>query len=156
MSTLSERIKKAAEAAGETQTSIAFACSIKKPSVNNWFSGETKKLKYETAKKAAKFLKVRVDWLAEGVGPMIEDGEASTYGASATPGMPGTPETTQPPYDPIIDDLARLPERVASAWRKRIASEADFYESTNSHGPKTPDDRRLDPDRRQSNGGPQR
>jgi hypothetical protein len=54
-----------------TQAALALAADVKPPSVNDWFSGETKSLKATTATLAAKYLGVSSDWLATGRGPML-------------------------------------------------------------------------------------
>jgi transcriptional regulator with XRE-family HTH domain len=59
-----------------TQAELAKACGVRAPSVSDWFSGETKALKANSAAKAAAFLQVRLEWLLYGVGPMRALGEA--------------------------------------------------------------------------------
>lgn len=74
-----------------TQAGLAKFCGVKAASVSNWFSGETKSLKGDTAIKAAKYLCVRPEWLTAGVGPMKlakADGEASAE-PDAAPRLPG-------------------------------------------------------------------
>lgn len=44
-------------------------------------------------------------------------------------------QRSTPLRDSVIDDLTRIPEQVALAWRQRIASEANFYEAYNRQGP---------------------
>lgn len=52
------------------QADLARFCGISQPSVSNWFSGRTKQLKGEPLLKAARYLGVRPEWLADGSGPM--------------------------------------------------------------------------------------
>lgn len=54
-----------------TQLSLASAVGIKPPSVNGWFSGETKTLKGENLLKAAEYLQVDPKWLSAGIGKML-------------------------------------------------------------------------------------
>lgn len=68
---LQQRIEVAMRQKGATQKQIADACGIAVPSVNGWVKGKTKTLKAETAIKAAQFLGVNAEWLAEGRGPML-------------------------------------------------------------------------------------
>lgn len=79
MQTLKERVHAALEyrksiaAPNEevTQVSLAAACKIKPPSVNGWFSGDTKSLKGDNLIAAAKYLRVNAQWLSSGVGTML-------------------------------------------------------------------------------------
>ena len=68
MSTLAERIKKAMDSKGISQSELARAVGIKPPSVSGWLSGTTKSLRAETANLAAKALGVDPVWLITGVG----------------------------------------------------------------------------------------
>lgn len=52
------------------QADLVKACGVKGSSVSNWFSGETKRLKAESAILAADYLRVRPRWLIDGTGPM--------------------------------------------------------------------------------------
>lgn len=54
-----------------TQADIARVTGAKPPSVNAWFSGETKTMKLITAIKTAELYGVNPLWLAEGDGPKI-------------------------------------------------------------------------------------
>lgn len=58
--------------AGErvSQAAIAAACRISKPSVSDWFSGKTASIEGANLINAANYLKVRPEWLAQGVGRM--------------------------------------------------------------------------------------
>lgn len=70
MTTLAERIRKAAEEAEVSQADLAAACGVSRPSVNDWMSGKTKTLKAASAQRAATCLGVCFLWLTEGRGPM--------------------------------------------------------------------------------------
>lgn len=75
MTPLAERLRKAL--AGRKQIDLAKACGVTAPSVNQWLSGESKRMDAVHLVKACDFLKVRPKWLALGVGPMT-DREAET------------------------------------------------------------------------------
>lgn len=51
-----------------SQAALARACGISQPSVHDWFSGETKSLRAETARRAAAYLQCDPFWLANGTG----------------------------------------------------------------------------------------
>jgi transcriptional regulator with XRE-family HTH domain len=72
MSTLAERLQRALDAMNPpgSQADLARACGKKGPSVSDWFRGETKSLKADSAILAADFLNVRPRWLIDGTGPM--------------------------------------------------------------------------------------
>jgi len=53
----------------QSKKALADYCGVKAPSVNAWFSGDTKSLKGENLVKAAEYLNVEPKWLAEGIGP---------------------------------------------------------------------------------------
>lgn len=75
MSTLKQRFAKLAELHPEiTQADLARATGAKPPSVNAWFSGETKSMKAATAAKAALLYECSPHWLATGEGEMQPTG----------------------------------------------------------------------------------
>ena len=75
MSTLKQRFAKLAELHPEiTQADLARATGAKPPSVNAWFSGETKSMKAATAAKAAQLYGCNPHWLATGEGEMLPHG----------------------------------------------------------------------------------
>ncbi len=75
MSTLKQRFAKLAELHPEiTQADLARATGAKPPSVNAWFSGETKSMKAATAAKAAHLYGCSPHWLATGEGEMMVAG----------------------------------------------------------------------------------
>lgn len=81
MSTLADRLKEAlAEKAPATQADLARACGIKSPSVNDWFSGKTKGMRGTSLIKAAAFLNVSKEWLAEGKGPKRPENDLEFMG----------------------------------------------------------------------------
>lgn len=78
MRTLAERVKVALDRLpGATQADLARAVGVTQPSVNAWFSGETKSLKGSSARKAAEFLRCSRDWLETGRGAPGWDGESN-------------------------------------------------------------------------------
>lgn len=69
MSTLSERLEELMKGNPEyTQANIARGCGVKQPSVNDWLSGRTKRMRGEVLLKAAAFFQVDEQWLATGLG----------------------------------------------------------------------------------------
>lgn len=71
MSTLKERLALAmAGPPRVSQASLARACGISAPSVNDWVSGKTKTIEGKNLLNAADFLRVSPSWLAEGRGRM--------------------------------------------------------------------------------------
>jgi len=82
MFTLAERLQAAlAETVPPaTQADLARACGVKAPSVHDWVTGKTKELKGTSLIRAANFLNVRQEWLAEGKGPKrVESGTVDPY-----------------------------------------------------------------------------
>jgi len=53
-----------------SKKALADYCGVTPPSVNDWFSGKTKSLKGNSLIRAAEYLNVREQWLADGTGPM--------------------------------------------------------------------------------------
>lgn len=75
MTTLKQRFQRLRELRPEiSQADLARATGAKPPSVNAWFTGETKSMKAETAAKAAAVYGVNPHWLATGDGPMLSMG----------------------------------------------------------------------------------
>jgi phage repressor protein C with HTH and peptisase S24 domain len=71
MTTLQERLKLAMAGPPKvSQASLARACGIRAPSVNDWLSGKTKTIEGQNLLLAADFLKVQPMWLATGKGSM--------------------------------------------------------------------------------------
>lgn len=69
MSTLSERIQSAMQAANKTQADLARATGAKGPSVSNWVRGRTKNLRGRNLVIVARLLNVSEAWLSAGAGP---------------------------------------------------------------------------------------
>ena len=79
MSTLRERLALAlAKKRGGSQAELARACGVASASVADWFSGQTKTLKAGSLLAAARYLKVRPEWLQTGAGAMHPDQAAAT------------------------------------------------------------------------------
>jgi len=53
-----------------SRAALARAAGVKQPSVTDWFKGRTVSLKGDTLLRAAKYLRVRPEWLESGAGPM--------------------------------------------------------------------------------------
>lgn len=86
MNTLAERLQIALNNKdGATKADLARACGIKPPSVNDWFSGKTKSLRDVSLVRAANFLGVTKEWLAEGKGPKRIDSPGLEYAGKANP-----------------------------------------------------------------------
>lgn len=69
MSTLRDRLLiLMAENPKITQSGLGKACNVKQPSVNDWLSGRTKRMRGEVLLKAAAYLNVDDNWLATGKG----------------------------------------------------------------------------------------
>lgn len=73
-STLSERLKLAMAGPPKvTGAAIARACGISPPSVSDWLSGKSKTMEGKNLLATARLLRVRPDWLANGLGLMREE-----------------------------------------------------------------------------------
>lgn len=86
MTTLQERLKLAMSGPPKiTQASLARACGVRAPSVNDWLSGKTKTIEGQNLLAAADFLKVLPMWLATGKGPMRKaSGSETSVGSTET------------------------------------------------------------------------
>lgn len=71
MSTLSERITRALNYAGLTQSELSSYINVTESTVSQWITGETKTLKSENAAKVARVCQVNLIWLSTGDGPMV-------------------------------------------------------------------------------------
>lgn len=129
--TLSERVREAMHAAGMTQAELARRVGIAQPSVNDWLSGKTKRLKLETAVRAAAVLGVRLEWLVWGRGRPREDDHEHDH-PSADKGSNGV--TIHAALPAVLDAIAACPHRDelrtllallvdhdAPAYRQRLA-----------------------------------
>jgi len=85
---LSKRVAEAMEYSGKSQSEIASFVRISPPSVNDWLSGKTKRLKAETALAAARLMGVSADWLATGKGSMLGGGATAAYEEALPNGLP--------------------------------------------------------------------
>lgn len=92
MTTLKQRFAALATARPDiSQADLARATGAKPPSVNAWFSGDTKSMKGETAAKAAALYGCSAIWLATGVGPMYGAPESASNVAPAKLGARRVP-----------------------------------------------------------------
>lgn len=72
MSTLKQRFAELVKLRPEiTQAEVARAAGVKPPSVNGWFSGDSKSMRASTATAVAALYGVSAHWLATGNGEMI-------------------------------------------------------------------------------------
>ena len=95
MTTLKQRFAALAAARPDiSQADLARATGAKPPSVNAWFSGDTKSMKGETAAKAAALYGCSAIWLATGVGPMYEKAESASNVVPAKLGARSVPVIT--------------------------------------------------------------
>ena len=79
MTTLKQRFAELSALRPEiSQADLARATGAKPPSVNAWFSGDTKSMKADTAAKAAAVYGCSPIWLATGEGEMLSRGLVST------------------------------------------------------------------------------
>ena len=79
MSTLRERLALAlAKKRSGSQAELARACGVASASVADWFSGQTKTLKAGSLLAAARYLRVRPEWLQTGAGTMHTEQDAPT------------------------------------------------------------------------------
>lgn len=109
MSTLKQRFAKLKELRPDvSQADLARATGAKPPSVNAWFTGETKSMKGATAAKAAALYGVNPLWLADGVGDMIPSTGASTL--SPLTGGGGQRVTALSASDAHADDYIQIRE----------------------------------------------
>ena len=115
MTTLRERFAQLAKAKPELkQADIARAAGAKPPSVNAWFSGETKSMRAETAARVAHLYGVNARWLATGEGSMTDQAaEAAKIAAFASgekvgtaPASEGEPVGQTPDLFPPVSDNA--------------------------------------------------
>lgn len=103
--TLKERVRAAMAGPPKVRgKDLAAYCGCAAASVSDWRSGKSKSIEGQNLVRAADFLKVRVKWLAEGVGPM-RDG--------ASPDTPQVNEATvrympAQKIDPLTAELMEL------------------------------------------------
>lgn len=80
--TFGQRILYALEYRKLLKVELAKACGMSPSAVTQWIDGTTKTYDASKVLKAAKFLRVRLEWLLENAGPMedLTDPEASEIG----------------------------------------------------------------------------
>lgn len=76
--TLKERLLQALQKSGLSQHELARRCGVTHPTVNQWFSGNTKTLKADQALKVSKALNVDLVWLITGNGTTNQSCPKST------------------------------------------------------------------------------
>lgn len=68
--TLRDRLELALEAADASQADLARAVKVSRATVSDWLSGEIREVKAQKLIRAARFLRVRPEWLHSGEEPM--------------------------------------------------------------------------------------
>lgn len=71
-----------------TNADLARLTGARPPSVGDWFNGDTKSLKAETAARAAMAYGVNPVWLSTGIGPMDAHAQPEPRGALAANPLP--------------------------------------------------------------------
>jgi len=74
------RLKKVFDESDYNKIRFAKAVGVSGPTVTDWFSGEIKTLKADSAHKACRVLGIEQDWLLNGRGPMRKSGETANTG----------------------------------------------------------------------------
>lgn len=113
MKTLQERLKIAMAGPPKiSQASLARACRISAPSVNDWISGKTKSIEGANLLHAAAHLKVLPLWLATGKGPIREIGGGDANELEQSGDAEAVMIGDLSPWDdstPLDDDEVELP-----------------------------------------------
>ncbi len=119
MTTLASRLQAALSTLHPpaTQAELAKACGVSAPSVSDWFSGETRALKANSAAKAAAFLQVRLEWLLYGVGPMRAMAETDS---AYTVAMPEPAISLERALPNVLQAFVRLSEAQWLMVRTRL------------------------------------
>lgn len=68
--TLRDRLELALDQAGATKADLARAVKVSRATVSDWLSGEIREIKAQKLIRAARFLRVRPEWLHGGEEPM--------------------------------------------------------------------------------------
>lgn len=131
MSTLAARLQAALSSRHPpaNQAQLAKACGVRSPSVSDWFSGETKALKANSAAKAAAFLQVRLEWLLYGVGPMRAMGEADHAYTVALPEPASSLEQALPRVLQALVQLSAAQWQMVRTRLDHLMAEPDDLES---------------------------
>lgn len=118
---LHHRLRSRMDLLGVRPVDLARACEVKAPSVSNWLSGKTKVLKGDKLVKAAEFLKVHPEWLAEGKGSIAN---------LPDPGYGTVAETSNISHynKPEIDAVTKIMSTVDKDGRQKILAFAEFIE----------------------------
>lgn len=128
MSTLKQRFAMLrTERPDITQADLARATGAKPPSVNAWFSGETKSMKGSTAAKAAQLYGCNPLWLSDGEGAMWPGGSRVSSAGAPTPAV-GQP-SIQEALDSVVAAIAALSPDERAALVKPLAILAEAPDS---------------------------
>ena len=113
MSTFAERLMRAVahreRELGERilKKDIAASAGVTSSAVTLWFQGKTHDLKADPIMKLAKFLRVRIEWLKDDKGPMVEQSGATTAQLSTRPEPAPRPIELSKDADLLIELIAR-------------------------------------------------
>lgn len=91
------------------KTEVANAAGVSASAVSQWFKGDTKSLKADSILALAKFLRVQVEWLKDGIGPM--EGDANVRAAEV--GMRRIPLISSVQAGLMNEAITPLPPGVA-------------------------------------------
>lgn len=106
-----------------TQAEIARIAGVKPPSVNGWFSGETKSLKADSATKVASIYGVNPHWLATGEGEMrVITATARATFPAITGSATGTVGEPPPSLERALEVLASHLDQLSNIEREAAAS----------------------------------
>lgn len=86
---------------------IAAAAGVTSSAVTLWFQGKTHDLKADPIMRLARFLRVRIEWLKDDKGPMIESSIATTGQVSPQPEPAPVTTDLSKDADLLIELIAR-------------------------------------------------
>jgi len=113
MITFADRLKRAmAHRESETgerilKKEIAAAAGVTSSAVTLWIQGKTHNLKADPIMKLAKYLRVRIEWLKDGKGPMVEAPAGAADPAASQPEVVRRPIELSKDADALIELIAQ-------------------------------------------------